>query len=105
MRKSKKSFGQFLTAVKKPQHQPKLRESFPEVVTVTEDGTMLKETLKAKTVNGKLVFTGGGGAKPPEDPNSTKVATPQAPTANQKRRMSRCTSNACSSRTATRGRW
>ena len=39
---------------------------------------MLKETLEQKTVNGKLVFTGGG-AKPPEDPNSTKVATPQAP--------------------------
>ena len=38
-----------------------------------------KGNFKAKTVNGKLVFTGGGGAKPPEDPNSTKVATPQAP--------------------------
>ena len=43
-----------------------------------------KGKFVAKTVNGKLQFTGGGGAKPPEDPKSTKVATPQAPTAQSK---------------------
>ena len=35
-----------------------------------------KGKFVAKTVNGKLQFTGGGGAAAPEDPKSTKVATP-----------------------------
>ena len=43
-----------------------------------------KGNFVAKTVNGKLQFTGGRGAKPPEDPKSTKVATPQSPTAQSK---------------------
>ena len=38
-----------------------------------------KGKFVAKTVNGKLQFTGGGGAKAPEDPMTQKVATPQAP--------------------------
>ena len=35
-----------------------------------------KGNFVAKTVNGKLQFTGGRGAAAPEDPKSTKVATP-----------------------------
>ena len=38
-----------------------------------------KGNFVAKTVNGKLQFTGGRGAKPPEDPKTQKVATPDAP--------------------------
>ena len=32
-----------------------------------------KGNFVAKTVNGKLVFTGGRGAKPPEDPNQQRL--------------------------------
>ena len=43
-----------------------------------------KGKFVAKTVNGKLQFTGGRGAAAPEDPKSTKVATPD-PKAVQKK--------------------
>ena len=51
---------------------------------VTADGMILKEIFKAKTVNGKLQYTGGKGAAETEDPKSTKVATPEKPTAKKK---------------------
>ena len=38
-----------------------------------------KGNFVAKTVNGKLQFTGGRGAAAPEDPKTQKVATPDAP--------------------------
>ena len=38
-----------------------------------------KGTFVAKTVNGKLQYTGGRSAAPKEDPKTTKVATPEAP--------------------------
>ena len=43
-----------------------------------------KGNFVAKTVNGKLKFTGGRSAAPEEDPKSTKVATPEKPTAKPK---------------------
>ena len=43
-----------------------------------------KGNFVAKTVNGKLQFTGGRSAAPQEDPKSTKVATPEKPTAKPK---------------------
>ncbi len=43
-----------------------------------------KGNFVAKTVNGKLQFTGGRSAAPEEDPKSTKVATPEKPTAKPK---------------------
>ena len=43
-----------------------------------------KGNFVAKTVNGKLQFTGGKSAAPQEDPKSTKVATPEKPTAKPK---------------------
>ena len=92
MRKSVKSFGQFLTEGKNCSINRKLK-----MKGLKGDGHGgwydAKGNFKAKTVNGKLVFTGGGGAKPPEDPNSTKVATPQAPPPQNQKHHS-CTSNA-----------
>lgn len=43
-----------------------------------------KGNFVAKTVNGKLQFTGGRSAASQEDPKSTKVATPEKPTAKPK---------------------
>ncbi len=43
-----------------------------------------KGNFVAKTVNGKLQFTGGRSAAPEEDPKSTKVATPEKPTSKPK---------------------
>ena len=43
-----------------------------------------KGNFVAKTVDGKLKFTGGRSAAPEEDPKSTKVATPEKPTAKPK---------------------
>ena len=83
MRKSVKSFGQFLTEAVKTAASTEAK-----MKGLKGDGHGgwfdAKGNFVAKTVNGKLQFTGGGGAKPPEDPKSTKVATPQAPTAQSK---------------------
>ena len=83
MRKSVKSFGQFLIEAVKT-----AASTEAQMNGVKGDGHGgwydAKGNFVAKTVNGKLQFTGGGGAKPPEDPKSTKVATPQAPTAQSK---------------------
>ena len=83
MRKSVKSFGQFLIEAVKTAASPEAK-----MKGLKGDGHGgwydAKGNFVAKTVNGKLQFTGGGGAKPPEDPKSTKVATPQAPTAQSK---------------------
>ena len=78
-----KSFGQFLTEAVKTAASAEAK-----MKGLKGDGHGgwydAKGNFVAKTVNGKLQFTGGGGAKPPEDPKSTKVATPQAPTAQSK---------------------
>ena len=83
MRKSVKSFGQFLIEAVKTAASTEAK-----MKGLKGDGHGgwydAKGKFVAKTVNGKLQFTGGGGAKPPEDPKSTKVATPQAPTAQSK---------------------
>ena len=83
MRKSVKSFGQFLIEAVKTAASTEAK-----MKGLKGDGHGgwydAKGNFVAKTVNGKLQFTGGGGAKPPEDPKSTKVATPQAPTAQSK---------------------
>ena len=83
MRKSVKSFGQFLIEAVKTTASTEAK-----MKGLKGDGHGgwydAKGNFRAKTVNGKLVFTGGGGAKTPEDPKSTKVATPQAPTAKPK---------------------
>ena len=83
MRKSVKSFGQFLIEAVKTAASTEAK-----MKGLKGDGHggwyEAKGNFVAKTVNGKLQFTGGGGAKPPEDPKSTKVATPQAPTAQSK---------------------
>ena len=83
MRKSVKSFGQFLTEAVKTAASTEAK-----MKGLKGDGHGgwydAKGNFVAKTVNGKLQFTGGRGAKPPEDPKSTKVATPQAPTAQSK---------------------
>ena len=80
MRKSVKSFGQFLIEAVKTAASTEAK-----MKGLKGDGHGgwydAKGNFVAKTVNGKLQFTGGGGAKPPEDPKSTKVATPQAPPA------------------------
>ena len=83
MRKSVKSFGQFLIEAVKTAAST---EAKMKGLKGDGDGGWYdaKGNFVAKTVNGKLQFTGGGGAKPPEDPKSTKVATPQAPTAQSK---------------------
>ena len=83
MRKSVKSFGQFLIEAVKTAASTEAK-----MKGLKGDGHGgwydAKGKFVAKTVNGKLQFTGGGGPKPPEDPKSTKVATPQAPTAQSK---------------------
>ena len=83
MRKSVKSFGQFLIEAVKTAASTEAK-----MKGLKGDGHGgwydAKGNFVSKTVNGKLQFTGGGGAKPPEDPKSTKVATPQAPTAQSK---------------------
>ena len=83
MRKSVKSFGQFLIEAVKTAASTEAK-----MKGLKGDGHGgwydAKGNFVAKTVNGKLQFTRGGGAKPPEDPKSTKVATPQAPTAQSK---------------------
>ena len=83
MRKSVKSFGQFLIEAVKTTASTEAK-----MKGLKGDGHGgwydAKGNFRAKTVNGKLVFTGGGAAKTPEDPKSTKVATPQAPTAKPK---------------------
>ena len=83
MRKSVKSFGQFLIEAVKTAASTEAK-----MKGLKGDGHGgwydAKGNFVAKAVNGKLQFTGGGGAKPPEDPKSTKVATPQAPTAQSK---------------------
>ena len=83
MRKSVKSFGQFLIEAVKTAASTEAK-----MKGLKGDGHGgwydAKGNFVAKTVNGKLQFTGGGGSKPPEDPKSTKVATPQAPTAQSK---------------------
>ena len=83
MRKSVKSFGQFLTEAVKTAASTEAK-----MKGLKGDGHGgwydAKGNFVAKTVNGKLQFTGGRGAKPPEDPKSTKVATPQSPTAQSK---------------------
>ena len=80
---SVKSFGQFITEAVKTAASTEAK-----MKGLKGDGHGgwydAKGNFVAKTVNGKLQFTGGGGAKPPEDPKSTKVATPQAPTAQSK---------------------
>ena len=83
MRKSVKSFGQFLIEAVKTAAST---EAKMKGLKCDGHGGWYdaKGNFVAKTVNGKLQFTGGGGAKPPEDPKSTKVATPQAPTAQSK---------------------
>ena len=43
-----------------------------------------KGNFVAKTVNGKLQFTGGKSAAPTEDPKTTKVATPEVQKAKPK---------------------
>ena len=43
-----------------------------------------KGNFVAKTVGGKLQYTSGRGAAAPEDPKTTKVATPEAPKAQPK---------------------
>jgi len=83
VRKSVKSFGQFLTEAVKTAASTEAK-----MKGLKGDGHGgwydAKGNFVAKTVNGKLQFTGGRGAKPPEDPKSTKVATPQSPTAQSK---------------------
>jgi hypothetical protein len=78
-----KSFGQFLTEAVKTAASTEAK-----MKGLKGDGHGgwydAKGNFVAKTVNGKLQFTGGRGAKPPEDPKSTKVATPQSPTAQSK---------------------
>ena len=73
-----KSFGQFLTEAVKTAASTEAK-----MKGLKGDGHGgwydAKGKFVAKTVNGKLQFTGGGGAKAPEDPMTQKVATPQAP--------------------------
>ena len=73
-----KSFGQFLTEAVKTAASTEAK-----MKGLKGDGHGgwydAKGKFVAKTVNGKLQFTGGGGAKAPEDPKTQKVATPQAP--------------------------
>ena len=83
MYNSVKSFGQFITEAVKTAASTEAK-----MKGLKGDGHGgwydAKGNFVAKTVNGKLQFTGGRGAKPPEDPKSTKAATPQAPTAKPK---------------------
>ena len=73
-----KSFGQFITEAVKTAASTEAK-----MKGLKGDGHGgwydAKGKFVAKTVNGKLQFTGGGGDQSPEDPKSQKVATPQAP--------------------------
>ena len=75
MYNSVKSFGQFITEAVKTAASTEAK-----MKGLKGDGHGgwydAKGKFVAKTVNGKLQFTGGGGAAAPEDPKSTKVATP-----------------------------
>ena len=83
MRKSVKSFGQFLIEAVKTAASTEAK-----MKGLKGDGHGgwydAKGKFVAKTVNGKLQFTGGRGAAAPEDPKSTKVAAPD-PKAVQKK--------------------
>ena len=71
-----KSFGQFLTEAVKTAASTEAK-----LKGLKGDGHGgwydQKGNFVAKTVNGKLQFTGGRSAAPTEDPKTTKVATPQ----------------------------
>ena len=73
-----KSFGQFLTEAVKTAASAEAK-----MKGLKGDGHGgwydQKGNFVAKTVNGKLQFTGGRGSAKPEDPKSTKVAAPEAP--------------------------
>ena len=77
-----KSFGQFLTEAVKTAASTEAK-----MKGLKGDGHGgwydAKGKFVAKTVNGKLQFTGGGGAAAPEEPTTQKVATPQAPQPNK----------------------
>jgi len=78
-----KSFGQFLTEAVKTAASTEAK-----LKGLKGDGHGgwydAKGNFVAKTVNGKLQYTGGKGAAETEDPKSTKVATPEKPTAKKK---------------------
>ena len=78
-----KSFGQFLTEAVKTAASAEAK-----MKGLKGDGHGgwydQKGNFVAKTVNGKLQFTGGKSAAPTEDPKTTKVATPEKPTAKPK---------------------
>ena len=78
-----KSFGQFLTEAVKTAASTEAK-----LKGLKGDGHGgwydAKGNFVAKTVNGKLKYTGGKGAAETEDPISTKVATPEKPTAKKK---------------------
>ena len=83
MRNSVKSFGQFIIEAVKTAASTEAK-----MKGLKGDGHGgwydAKGKFVAKTVNGKLQFTGGRGAAAPEDPKSTKVAAPD-PKAVQKK--------------------
>ena len=83
MRNSVKSFGQFIIEAVKTAASTEAK-----MKGLKGDGHGgwydTKGKFVAKTVNGKLQFTGGRGAAAPEDPKSTKVAAPD-PKAVQKK--------------------
>ena len=78
-----KSFGQFLTEAVKTAASTEAK-----LKGLKGDGHGgwydAKGNFVAKTVNGKLKYTGGRGAAETDDPKSTKVATPEKPTAQKK---------------------
>ena len=86
MRVSVKSFGQFLTEAVKTAASTEAK-----MKGLKGDGHGgwydAKGNFVAKTVNGKLQFTGGRGAAAPEDPKSTKVATPDPKSVQKKAPM------------------
>ena len=78
-----KSFGQFLTEAVKTAASTEAK-----LKGLKGDGHGgwydQKGNFVAKTVNGKLQYTGGKGAAPTEDPKTTKVANPEAQKAKPK---------------------
>ena len=78
-----KSFGQFLTEAVKTAASTEAK-----LKGLKGDGHGgwydQKGNFVAKTVGGKLQYTSGRGAAAPEDPKTTKVATPEAPKAQPK---------------------
>ena len=78
-----KSFGQFLTEAVKTAASTEAK-----LKGLKGDGHGgwydQKGNFVAKTVNGKLQFTGGKSAAPTEDPKTTKVATPEVQKAKPK---------------------